>query len=445
MTVTVRFAPSPTGRLHVGNFRTALLNMVVAQKEKGRFILRIDDTDTERSEKRFEDAIHADIAWMGMTPAEVVHQSARFDRYNAAVEKLKELGRLYPAYETPDELERKRRLQLARRQPPVYDRAALKLTDEEKAKLEAEGRKPHWRFLLDHGEVAFTDRVRGPVSIDTASVSDPILIREDGSYLYTLPSVVDDIDLGITLVLRGEDHVTNSALQIQIFEALGARAPQMAHVSLLVDADGGKLSKRLGSLAVGDLREQGIEAMALASYLTKLGTSDNVDIRPSLDALAEEFSFDKMGRAPARFSEEELWRLNADYLHDLDYETVAGRLKALGVHGDAAFWEAVRANIQKLADAHLWWQVVEGPVTPEIDDPDFAAQAAALLPDGPLDGESWSAWTAAVKETTGRKGKHLFMPLRHALTGQARGPEMAVLLPLIGAEKARARLRGERA
>ena len=445
MTVKVRFAPSPTGKLHVGNVRAALWNWLFARKSGGTFVLRIDDTDRERSTKEYEDGIRADLAWLGLDYDETFSQSARFGNYDAATEKLKAAGLLYPCYETAEELDRKRKIQRAQGQPPVYDRAALKLTDEDKAKLEAEGRQPHWRFKLTHDPVVWTDLVRGDQSIDTASVSDPILIRGDGSYLYTLPSVVDDIEMAITHVVRGEDHVTNSGAQIEIFRALGAEPPCFAHTPLLVGADGDKLSKRLGSLALQDFRTRGIEPMALCSLLAKIGTSDPVEARGDLATLAGEFDFGKIGRAPARFDEADLLRLNAALVHELDYDAVKDRLAAAGVGGGADFWDAARANVQTVEEAADLWAIVEGPVAPVIENKDFADAAAALVPDGPLGPESWKAFVAAVKDKTGAKGKGLFMPLRQALTGLDHGPEMDKLFVLIGAEKAKKRLQGETA
>lgn len=445
MTVTVRFAPSPTGLLHVGNVRTALINWLVAKGQGGRFILRLDDTDVERSTEEFAAAIHEDLAWLGLKPDAVFRQSERFEKYAAAAAALRAAGMLYPCYETADELERKRRLQRARGLPPVYDRAALKLSEAEHRALEAEGRRPHWRFRLSGAPVSFTDLVRGETVIDTASLSDPILVREDGSYLYTLPSVVDDIEFGITHIIRGEDHVTNSGAQIEIFRALGGEPPQFAHHSLLVDAEGGKLSKRLGALTVRALREEGFEPVAVISLLAKLGTSDPVEPRASLEALAAEFHIAKLGRAPARFDVRELRSLNARTLRELTFEAVKARLDALGVTGDGAFWEAVRPNLEKLGDAAELWQMVEGPVAPVIEDSAFIDAARALLPEGPLTDESWDAWTGAVKAKTGAKGKALFMPLRLALTGRAHGPEMQRLLTLIGRERALRRLSGETA
>ncbi len=445
MTVTVRFAPSPTGRLHVGNVRTALFNVLFARKHGGTFILRLDDTDQERSTQEFADGIVEDLAWLGLVHDESFRQSDRFAKYDAAADDLKNRGLLYPCYETPEELDRKRKLQRTRGLPPIYDRAALKLTDEERNALEAEGRKPHWRFKLSGAKADWDDLVRGATSIDTASISDPILIREDGSYLYTLPSVVDDIEAGITHIIRGEDHVTNSGAQIQVFEALGGPVPSFGHTSLLVGADGSALSKRLGSLTIQSLRDDVLEPMAVLSLLAKLGTSDAVEPRQSLDALIEEFDFAKLGRAPARFDPDELKALNAKILHDMPYDVAAPRLKGAGVECDQAFWEAIRPNLNRMIDVIDWWRIVDGPVDPVIEDKAQVDAAAGLLPEGPFDEETWSTWTKAVKEETGAKGKALFMPLRLALTGQSHGPEMQKLLYLIGPERARARLRGETA
>jgi len=444
----VRFAPSPTGKLHVGNVRTALFNYLFARKAGGTFVLRIDDTDLERSTQEYEDGIRTDLTWLGMTWDETFKQSERFDRYNAAAEDLKAEGLLYACYETGEELDRKRRLQMANGRPPVYDRAALKLTDAEKAALEAEGRKPHWRFKLSGNPVSWTDLVRGDVTIETSSLSDPILIREDGSYLYTLPSVCDDIDAEITHIIRGEDHTTNSGAQIEIFEALGGKAPSFGHQALLVGADGGKLSKRLGSLSMQDLREEeGFEAMAVNSLLGRIGTSDPVEPFMALEDLLDGFSLDRLTRSPARFDPEELARLNAKILHETGYVVVQERLADMGADAGEAVWAAVRPNLERLRDAKDWAALVNGPVTPVIEgeDADFIAAAADALPAGELTEASWGEWTGALKAATGRKGKGLFMPLRHALTGQPRGPEMAVLLPLIGRDKVLARLKGEAA
>jgi glutamyl-tRNA synthetase len=445
MSVTVRFAPSPTGRLHAGNIRTALFNVLFAQARGGRFILRLDDTDRERSTEEFASGIREDLAWLGLDWAVEVRQSDRFALYAKAVEHLKRKGRLYPAYETPEELELKRKRQLARGKPPVYDRAALKLTAEDRAKLEAGGRKPHWRFLLEQRDVVWDDLVRGRQHVDAASLSDPVLIREDGTYLYTLPSVADDIDLGITHVIRGEDHVANTAPQIQLFEALDATPPAFGHHSLLVGADGQALSKRDRSLAIEGLRADGIEALAVASYVATLGTSDAVAPHASLEALASGFDLAKLSRAPARFDPAELRLLNARLLHALPYSAVTERLRAMGVGGGVEFWEAVRGNLAVLADAAFWWQVVHGPLEPVIADPALCRQAAELLPPEPWDGNVWTVWSGAVKEATGARGRALFAPLRLALTGREDGPELKQLLPLIGRARASARLEGRTA
>jgi glutamyl-tRNA synthetase len=446
MAVKVRFAPSPTGKLHVGNIRTALVNWLFARGQGGVFVLRIDDTDLERSTKAYEDGIREDLTWLGMTWDETFKQSEKFARYTDAAEALKAKGLLYPCYETPEELDRRRKIAISRGKPPVYDRAALALTEAERKSLEAEGRKPHWRFKLSGNPVAWNDLVRGPQSIDSSSVSDPVLIREDGSFLYTMPSVVDDIDAKITHVVRGEDHVTNSGAQIEIFQALGGHVPEMAHMPLLIGADGQGLSKRLGSLSAEQLREEGCEPMAVLSLLAKLGTSDPVEIRSSLAELAKEFSFTKIGRAPARFDEAELENLNAHILHAMSFETVKPRLAKLP-YGDQAtpeFWDLVRANLKSVPQAALWLTVVYGPGLqgPELsaEDSAFIGEAAALFPAGEVTPTTWKDWVDAVKAKTGRKGKQLFMPLRKVLTDQEHGPEMDRMLMLIGAKKARERL-----
>ncbi|HEY5346786.1 MAG TPA: glutamate--tRNA ligase [Rhizomicrobium sp.] len=438
---TVRFAPSPTGLLHVGNARTAILNALFAKKNGGKFLLRIDDTDAARSTVEFASAIEADLSWLGIAWDGLIRQSERTEIYHAAVQKLTAAGRLYPAYETEEELSRQRSLLAARKLPPVYNRAALDPANAGKW----EGRKPHYRFKLSRSKVAWTDLIRGPVEIDTATMSDPVLLREDGPFLYTLPSVADDIAMGISHVVRGEDHVTNTAAQIEIFQALGVTPPAFAHHPLLVGAGGEALSKRLGSLSLRQLREEGIEPLALASYLAKIGTSDAVEPRLTLAALAEECDFARIGRAPAHFDPAELATLNAKLLHITPYGDVAARLTALGVGGFEAFWEAARPNLTRLSDAAGLWTLVTGPVTPVIGDAAFATHAAALLPPAPWDAETWGLWTKAVAAETGAKGRALFHPLRLALTGLEHGPELKKLLPLIGRAKALARLKGETA
>lgn len=442
-TPLVRFAPSPTGYLHIGNARPALFNWLFARRHGGRFLLRYDDTDVARSKPEFADAIAEDLAWLGIVPDDTFRQSDRIAIYEDAARRLRESGRLYPCYETADELDRRRKRQLARGLPPIYDRAALKLTAAERAALEAEGRKPHWRFKLDARIIAWNDLVRGEAHVDCASLSDQVLIREDGSYLYHLPSVVDDVETGITHIIRGEDHVTNTAVHIQIFEALGAPLPAFGHVNLLTTASGEGLSKRLGHLSLRGLRESGMEALAVAALAVLVGSSDAVRPVASLDELANLVDLAHVSRAPAKFDEHELDALSARTLHQLPFEVVAERLAALGVDGGEVFWLAVRGNLARLADAKDWWQVVRGPIEPVIADPAFAATAASLLPAEPFDATTWKTWTQAVGAAAGVKGKALFMPLRLALTGLEHGPELAALLPLIGRDKALKRLGGE--
>ena len=443
MTTKFRFAPSPTGYLHVGNARLALINWLYARKSGGEFVLRLDDTDEERSTEEFANGIQDDLKWLGLEWDELKKQSDRGDAYTAAFEKLKADGRLYACYETGEELEYKRKRQLSRRLPPVYDRSALDLTDEQKAEYEAEGRKPHWRFLLDQEVVSWKDHVRGDVEVDCASMSDPVLIRSDGRPLYHLPSVVDDVDFAITHVIRGEDHVSNTALHIQIFKALGASIPEFAHIPLLMGPDGGPLSKRLGSLSLKDFREDGLEPMSINSLLARLGSSDNVEPQSSLDQVIEGFDISRFSRAAAKFDPAELRNLNAKILHDMPWSEAESRLNLDGATED--FWMTIRGNIEVITDAALWWQVVTGPVTPIVEDQEFLTKAAELLPAGDMGDTTWKEWTNAIKETLGVKGKALFMPLRQALTGQSRGPEMDKMLVLIGREKALARLAGETA
>jgi glutamyl-tRNA synthetase len=447
-----RFAPSPTGRLHVGNIRTALLNWLLARKTGGRFILRLDDTDRERSTEAFAHGIEEDLVWLGLAWDQRERQSDRLARYDTIAAELRASGRLYPCYETADELERRRKRQLARGLPPVYDRAALSLTDADRARFEAEGRKPHWRFLLaNHDgdprqirptEATWNDLIRGPQHIRLDSLSDPVLVRADGGYLYTLASVIDDVDMGVTHVVRGEDHVTNTAVQIDIFRALGAgaRLPAFAHHSLLVAADGSALSKRLGALSIEGLRRDGLEPLAVAAYCATIGTSDAVTAVRDLDELVGRFDLDKVSRAPVRFDPAELAAFNAKLLHEMPYAPAADRLAALGVGGGEAFWLAVRVNLMRFSDAKDWWQVVHGTIEPQIEDRDLCLEAARLLPPEPWTVDTWGAWTAAVRDATGRKGRALFHPLRLALTGRETGPELKLLLPLIGYERARDRL-----
>ncbi|MDB5691957.1 MAG: glutamate--tRNA ligase [Alphaproteobacteria bacterium] len=439
MSVVTRFAPAPTGRLHVGNIRTAVHNWLWARKHGGRFLLRLDDTDRERSREEYAAGISEDLAWLGLAPDEEHRQSARFGRYEMALARLREAGRAYPAYETAQELELKRKVQLGRGMPPVYDRAALDLTDGDRARLEAEGRRPHWRFRLDHdAPIKWNDLIRGLQHFDPALLSDPVVRREDGSWLYMLPSCVDDIELGVTHVVRGEDHVTNTALQIQMFEALGAPPPAFAHEALLVGSEG-KLSKRLGSLGVDAMREAGIEPAALVAKLARIGTSLPVEPVISAAPLIESFDFATFGRAPARFDLDELAGLSAKIVHQLPFDAVAERLPAgMG----PADWLAVRPNLRKVGEAGDWWTILHGHVETKAAEEDRPVVAAAVEAARGIDwaAEPWRQLVAAVKERTGASGKSLFLPLRRALTGRDSGPEMAALLPLIGRDEAVARL-----
>jgi len=432
--ITTRFAPSPTGYIHIGNLRTALMNYAIARKSGGTFILRLDDTDPERSKQEYADAIQVDLEWLGLTWDRIERQSARLDRYHAAADTLRAGGRFYEGFETPVELDLKRKKQLNMGKPPVYDRAALALSDDEKARLRSE-RSPHWRFLLDQQRINWTDGILGDISIDAASVSDPVLIRGDGQVLYTLASVVDDTDMGVTHVVRGSDHVTNTATQIQIMAALGFDHPAFAHHSLLTGPGGEALSKRLGVLSLRDLRAAGVEPMALLSLMARLGSSQPVEVRTSLDELTEGFDLSQFGSAPTKFDAEDLKPLTARAISAMPFDRVAGEISALGVPDSIApqFWALVKDNISIRAEMAGWWALLQGGATPEVaeDDRTFVTQAFALLPPLPYGADTWSEWTNAVKQATGRKGKGLFMPLRLAVTGRARGPEMADLMPLL--------------
>ncbi|WP_121629545.1 glutamate--tRNA ligase [Tropicibacter alexandrii] len=440
MTVT-RFAPSPTGYIHVGNLRTALFNHLIARKTGGQFVLRIDDTDPERSKQEYVDAIREDLEWLGLTWDRMERQSERLDRYEDAAQRLRDMGRFYEAFETPTELDLKRKKQLNMGKPPVYDRAALALSDEEKTKLREERGPGVWRFKLDHERIEWPDGILGDVSIDAASVSDPVLIRADGQFLYTLASVVDDIDMGITHIVRGNDHVTNTATQIQMIRALGGTVPTFAHHSLLTGPQGESLSKRLGTLSLRDLRAAGVEPEALLSLMARLGSSQPVELRMSLDEIAEGFDLNTFGSAPTKFDVNDLYPLTAKKLHELPFETVREEVEALGVPADKAelFWKVVRENIVTRKDMAAWWTLFRDGAEPLVadEDRDFIAEAMGLLPEGPYDGGTWKAFTDAVKDKTGRKGKGLFMPLRKAITGQERGPDMGDVMPLLQVVRAR--------
>jgi len=447
--IRVRFAPSPTGHIHIGNLRIALANWLYATSNGGEFVLRYDDTDQERSKSDYAESIAQDLNWLGIAPHQTYFQSQRFDLYDAAVEKLKAAGLVYPCYETAQELERRRKIRLSRRLPPIYGREALKLSQDERSKFEAEGRKPHWRFLLPNfdadpyetrrSEVRWHDLVRGDQVVDLASLSDPVLIRGDGSYLYTLPSIVDDGEMGISHIIRGDDHVTNTGVQIALFEALGLPVPNFGHINLLTDASGEGLSKRKGTLSLRSLRKQGLEPMALASLALLTGTAENVAPCRDMAELASHFHLNHVSKSAAKFAPEDLLILNRQLVHALEFHDVQERLKQLGIAGVNAriFWQAVRANLDKVDDAALWWQIIHDRQMQchmLENDLAFFMEAASLLPQEPWDERSWQTWTTAIKNKTGRKGRALFHPLRLALTGMQQGPELAALMPLMGRE-----------
>ena len=434
--IKVRFAPSPTGYMHIGNTRTAVFNWLLARKLGGKFMLRIDDTDVLRSKKEYEDALRDVLQWLGLNWEEEARQSARLDRYREVVTKLQAEGRIYACYETAEELEVMRKRLMNRGLPPIYDRGALNLTKEQIAAYEAEGRRPHYRFKLVPGVIEWHDLVRGHCRYDAANLADPVIIREDGSFLYHLPSVIDDADFGITHIIRGEDHVTNTALQIQMFEALGAKVPEFGHLPLLTGIEG-KLSKRLGSLGVRELREEGIEAMAISSFLAKLGTSEAIEPFYDLDTLAASLDLSKLGRSQPKFDVEELRNFNTHYVRSLPYEKVAARI---GVNEE--FWNSVRGNLNVVADIKVWEKICCQKLKPVLEDVGLTEQAAEVLPPEPWNGETYSAWISELKKVSGKSGRALFHPIRMALTAEAEGPELKMLLPLIGREKAYSRLMG---
>ena len=430
-----RFAPSPTGYIHVGNLRTALMNYLITRKAGGTFILRLDDTDQERSKQEYADGIMADLEWLGLHWDRVEKQSLRMERYREAADDLRAKGRFYECFETPVELDLKRKKQLNMGKPPVYDRSSLRLTEDERAAMRAEGRAGYWRFRLDQERIEWVDGIVGPLSIDAASVSDPVLIRADGQVLYTFASSVDDVDMGVSFIVRGADHVTNTATQIQIMQAMGGTPPNFAHHSLLTGAQGEELSKRLGTLSLRDLRARGVEPMALLSLMARLGSSKPVELASSMQELIDGFDIGSFGAAPTKFDAEDLFPLTRAHVQSLPLAAVADRVSGLGVPAEIAgqFWDVAKGNITILDDLAGWWHLFRDGAEPLIDDEDreFVAQAMAILPPQPWTHATWGEWTNAVKDATGRKGKALFRPLRRALTGLEAGPEMADVMPLL--------------
>ena len=436
----VRFAPSPTGYLHIGNFRTALINFLFAKNKNGHFMLRIDDTDDERSLKKYEDAIKEDLSWVGINWDSLEKQSSRLSYYDQALQKLLNKKRAYPCFETAEELSLKRKKQLSSGKPPIYDRSALNLSDSDIADFKAKGRSPHYRFLLDHKDVNWNDLVKGTSQYNMSNLSDPVIIREDGRVIYTLASVVDDIDFEVTDILRGEDHMTNSAAQIQLFEALESSPPNLGHLSLLTDISGAGLSKRLGSISLRDLKDEGFQPMAISSLLSKVGSSDAIEIFRDINQIISDFDISKFGKSKPKFDKNELRGLNSKLFKLLDFSDISNQLKKFNFKISSDFWELVKGNIENLEELELWWNIIYGNIEPKYNDENFLNTALETLPEGNFDKNTWTNWTSILMEETGRKGKELYNPLRMCLTGQNKGPEMATLVFLMGREKVLERL-----
>lgn len=436
----VRFAPSPTGYLHIGNFRTALINFLFAKNKNGHFMLRIDDTDDERSLKKYEDAIKEDLSWVGINWDSLEKQSSRLSYYDQALQKLLDKKRAYPCFETAEELSLKRKKQLSSGKPPIYDRSALNLSDSDIADLKAKGRSPHYRFLLDHKDVNWNDLVKGTSQYNMSNLSDPVIIREDGRVIYTLASVVDDIDFEVTDILRGEDHMTNSAAQIQLFEALESSPPNLGHLSLLTDISGAGLSKRMGSISIRDLKDEGFQPMAISSLLSKVGSSDAIEIFRDINQIISDFDISKFGKSKPKFDKNELRGLNSKLFKMLDFSDISNQLKKFNFKISSDFWELVKGNIENLEELELWWNIIYGNIEPKYNDENFLNTALETLPEGNFDKNTWTNWTSILMEETGRKGKELYNPLRMCLTGQNKGPEMATLVFLMGRGKVLERL-----
>ena len=436
----VRFAPSPTGYLHIGNFRTALINFLFAKNKNGHFMLRIDDTDDERSLKKYEDAIKEDLSWVGINWDSLEKQSSRLSYYDQALQKLLDKKRAYPCFETAEELSLKRKKQLSSGKPPIYDRSALNLSDSDIADLKAKGRSPHYRFLLDHKDVNWNDLVKGTSQYNMSNLSDPVIIREDGRVIYTLASVVDDIDFEVTDILRGEDHMTNSAAQIQLFEALESSPPNLGHLSLLTDISGAGLSKRLGSISLRDLKDEGFQPMAISSLLSKVGSSDAIEIFRDINQIISDFDISKFGKSKPKFDKNELRGLNSKLFKMLDFSDISKQLKKFNFKISSDFWELVKGNIENLEELELWWNIIYGNIEPKYNDENFLNTALETLPEGNFDKNTWTNWTSILMKETGRKGKELYNPIRMSLTGQNKGPEMATLVFLMGRGKVLERL-----
>ena len=442
MKVITRFAPSPTGFLHVGNVRTALIAWMFARKHNGKFMLRIDDTDLLRSRQEYVDAIKEDLTWLGLHWDQEAVQSERLAKYEQIKSELIKTGALYPCYETAEELQVKKKLQLGQNKPPIYDRAALKLTPEQRQKMESDGLPTHYRLKLNEGKISWHDLIRGEISFDAKNISDPILIRADGTMTYSIASVVDDAEFGITHIIRGEDHITNSAMHIRLFEAMGSSIPEFAHLSLLKSQEG-EISKRYGGFEIRALREAGFDRMAVLSLLAKMGTSDSIENTNSLQELVDNFSLAKLSKSTVTYDLDELIRLNAQLLHNKPYEEVEATLHAMGmVKADKIFWETVRANLSNINEVKTWYDICCAELIPITDDLEFTTMAASLLPKGEFTNETWDQWITAVKAATDKSGKAIFMPIRKALTNLDHGPELRYVLKIMGYDRAFKRLTG---
>ena len=435
MTTVTRFAPSPTGLLHLGNIRTALINWLYARTNNGKFILRIDDTDLERSKDEYISQIKYDLDWLGIDFDETFNQSSRFDRYREQFEKLKADGRIYPCYETPEELERKRKLLIAAGGKQVYDRSAMELTDQQKKDYEAEGRKPHWRFLLKTERMKWDDLLKGEIDIDLTSLSDPVLFREDGVPLYTFSSAVDDIDYDITNVIRGDDHTSNTAVQVEIINALDQNKITFAHHALLKASSGDKLSKRDNVISISSFREANMEPISILSLLATIGTSNSIELKDNIDQIKSEFKLSTISTSPGRIEIDVLNALNKKQVQKYNFSEIEERLKKIDEKIDQKFWETIRGNLNVVEDIKQWTDIVFNSETIKPSDKDYIKIAIELIPDDPWNDETWGLWTSAIKEKTGRKGKDLFLPLREAFTGLNHGPEMKLLIQLLGREK----------
>ena len=445
MKTKLRFAPSPTGNLHVGNARTALVNYLFCKSISGEMMLRIDDTDEERSSKEYEESIKSDLNWLGIYWETTDRQSTRIKNYKDALKKLFENGRAYRCYETQEELSLKRKAQLMSGKPPVYDRQGLSLEENDHLRYEHDGKLPHWRFKLLDEEVTWTDLIRGHCTYDMNALSDPVIMREDGRPIYTLASVVDDIDHKISHIIRGEDHVTNSAAQIQLFNALGYEAPNLGHLSLISGADGEGLSKRLGSLSLGDLKREGLESNALSSLLARLGTSDPIVFFKDIGDLIESFDLNKFSRNTAKFDINDLYLMNKKSIQSMNYEEASKRFNLIGLDEPGEeFWNTVSGNLNNFIETKIWWEVVFGEIDPLIDNQDLIQVATDTFPNESIDNDTWSKWCKKISNQSEFKGKKLFISLRKTLTGYDYGPELSKLLPLIGKEKILSRLSGNK-